>query len=69
MENNKQPEPFQFKPVDLKKALLSKPVKSKISFRGLDAHTLQFVMPERGMLYEDYIILVILIFGFGHPYI
>jgi hypothetical protein len=59
-----KPKQFQFTPVDLKKALLNKPKKSKISFKGLDDQTLQFVMPERGMLYEDYYILFILGGGF-----
>ena len=59
-----KPKQFKFTPADLKKALLNKPKKSKISFKGLDDQTLQFVMPERGMLYEDYYILFILGGGF-----
>ena len=64
MEHKKEINLYQFKPVELKKALLNKPKKSKISFKGLDDHTLQFVMPERGMLYEDYYVLFILGGGF-----
>jgi len=59
-----KPKQFKFTPADLKIALLNKPKKSKISFKGLDDQTLQFVMPERGMLYEDYYILFILGGGF-----
>jgi hypothetical protein len=58
-----RPKHFQFTPVDLKKALLNKPRKSKIRFKGLDDQTLQFIMPQRGMLYEDYYMLFILCGG------
>ena len=63
MEERQELQRHQYKPVDLKKALLNKPKKSKISFKGIDDHTIQFIMPERSMLYEDYIVLSILAGG------
>jgi hypothetical protein len=52
---------ISFRPLDLKKALVNKPIGSKISFKGIGNDALEFAMPARSMNFYDYVVMALLI--------
>ena len=61
MSEKFQPNKFEFKPIDLRKALVQKPKLSKITFKGIGNTGIHFNLPPRFMNFYDYVVMVLLI--------